>query len=305
MTNNIKKLPISKDPFAFINEGLCKFTPAKANAVFERCRYSKNRNENASRSHIEALKRQMQAGEWLPKQQIDFARLPSGELTLVNGHHRMLAQAQSGVDVVWNIAIHDCADKDEVAGLFWRYDTILRKRSINNILEGVSASESLGLSKMAAKGLSSAAPFIDNGMRPPRAGTRIYTPAERLGLMSEWAGEATAYDKCASCADSKTRRKLFGAQVMSVALLTLRADRKAATEFWAGVAADDGLRKGDPRKTLIDFMRDTHASSTGMTSSSVACARAWNAWVAGKELTMVRVGRAQVRVAGTKVVVAP
>lgn len=303
--NNTRKVTPLKGKNDFIKEGVCTFTPARANAVFRQCRYERNRNENSAKAHINALRREMEMGDWLPKQQIDFARLPDGKLILVNGHHRMVAQAESGVDIEWNVVIHDCADMEEVAGLFWRYDTVLRKRSMNNILDGVSASERLGLSKSAAKGLSSAAPFIDNGLRPPRAGTRIYTPSERLGLMGDWAHETAVYDGCAAAADSKMRRKLFGAQVMAVALLTIRADEKSAREFWHGLAADDGLRKGDPRKTLSDFLRDTHAASTGLTATSVAVARAWNAWVAGKQLSMIRVGRASVKVAGTSMVAQP
>lgn len=303
---SIRKLQEAKDPFGFISEGVCKFTPARANAVFNRCRYERNRKETSAKAHIDALRREMRDGQWLPRQQIDFARLPDGKLILVNGHHRMLAQAESGVDIEWNVVIHDCGDMDDVANLFWRFDTVLRKRSISNVLDGVNAAENLGLSKYAAKGLASAAAFIDNGLSPPRSGTRIYTPAEKLGLMSDWQIEAQAYDaSIGSAANDSLRRKLFGVQIMAVGLITFRVNEPKASEFWHSVAMDDGLRRGDPRKTLVDFLRDTHASSTGLTATSAACARAWNAWDAGKVLTLIRVGRAPVRIAGSKFVTTP
>lgn len=303
---SIKSLVTAKDPFAFVKEGPCRFNPAQANKVFQLCRYARNRNEATGKAHIDALARQMSDGTWLPKSPIDFARLPDGSLTLVNGHHRMLAQVQSGRDIEWNIVIHDVEDEEEIAGLFYRFDTVMRVRTMTNVLAGVDAAGELELSKMATVALSSAVVFIDNGLRPP-TGThsKKYTPAEKLALMADWQAEARIYDECVSAAVKDARRKLFGIQVMAIGLVTIRANTESAIKFWTGIAEDDGLRRGDPRKTLLDFLRDTHAASSGLTYTAAACARAWAAWEAGKELTMIRVGRQPVRISGTKLSVMP
>lgn len=303
---NIKSLTTAKDPLHFVQEGICRWTPAQANKVFNLCRYARNRDENKGKQHIDALARQMVDGTWLPKSPIDFARQADGKLTLVNGHHRMLAQVKSGRDIEWNVIIHDVDDEDDVAGLFWRFDTVMRVRSMQNILAGVGAAESLELTKMGTVGLSRAVVFIDMGMSPTQGpGRKTYTPAEKLALMSDWQVEARLYDECIQPAVKDARRKLYGAQVMAVALVTLRAHTESAVKFWSGVAGDDGLRRGDPRKTLLDFLRDTHATSTGYTATAAACARAWGAWEQGRELSVIRVGRQAVRIAGTKVTVQP
>jgi hypothetical protein len=302
---NIKKLP-TLEGLWFIQEGPCRWTPAQANAVFNKCRYGRNRSEKQGEAHIDALARQMIDGTWLTKSPIDFARLPDGKITLVNGHHRMLAQVRSGRDIVWNVVIHDCADEDEIANLFWRFDTVMRKRSMTNILSGVNAAENMGLSKSGAVALARAVVFIDGGMRPLNGpASRNYTPAEKLRLMTLWQAEGIAYEKCVEASIRGLRRKLFGAQVMAVGLVTLRADEVKAEEFWRGVASDDGLHRGDPRKTLVDFLRDTHAASGGLTSTAAAVARAWAAWDAGRDLSMIRVGRQPVQIARTKIVVQP
>lgn len=303
---NIKSLTTAKDPLAFVREGICRFNPAQANKVFNLCRYARNRNEATGKAHIDALARQMADGTWLPKSPIDFARLPDGTLTLVNGHHRMLAQVQSGRDIDWNVVIHDVDDESDVAALFWRFDTVMRVRSMQNVLAGVNASEELELSKGATVALSSAVVFIDNGLHPPTGPhSKKYTPAEKLALMADWQVEARIYDECVASATRDVRRKLFGIQVMAVGLISLRANTESAIKFWTGIAEDDGLRRGDPRKTLLDFLRDTHASSAGYTYTAAACARAWAAWENGKELTMIRVGRQPVRIVGTKMSVTP
>lgn len=303
---NIKSLQTSKDPLAFIQDGVAVWTPRHANTVFQRCRYKRNRDESKAKMHIDALARQMRNDEWLPRSPLDFARLPEGTLTLVNGHHRLLAQVQSGRDIEWQIIIHDCEDEAEIAELFWRFDTVLRKRSVQNVLAGVNAAENLGLTKQGSVALARAVIFIDNGMRPNVGQhSKLYTPAEKLRLMADWQQEGVLYEAAIEPAQTRLRGKLFGGQVMAVALVTFRANADKAHEFWNGIAADDGLTRGDPRKTLLDFLRDTHGASTGLTATAVACARAWAAWDAGRDLGMIRVGRASVRIAGTNVTVAP
>lgn len=302
----IRELKRDKGPTAFIYDGVAVWTPRHANTAFNLCRYDKNRDESRGKSHIDALSRQMQSGEWLSRSPLDFAQLPDGKLILVNGHHRLLAQVQSGQDIEWQIIIHDCADMDEVRNLFWRFDTVIRKRSTNNVLAGVDAAENLGISKTTSTALSRAAVFIENGMLPVQGqGARQYTPAEKLRFMSDWAEEAAFYEVAVNLAPAKMRRKLYTAQVMSVAMITFRAKPRLAKEFWEGLAQDDGLTRGDPRKTLLDFLRDTHGSSTGMTATAVACARAWSAWCSDRELGLIRVGRAPVRVMGSNFTVTP
>jgi len=184
MKMNIKHLATAKDPLSFVREGVSRWTPAQAHTVFNLCRYARNRDEGKGKSHIDALARQMSDGTWLPKSPIDFAQLPNGSLTLVNGHHRMLAQVKSGRDIEWNIIIHPVEDDEETANLFWRFDTVMRVRSMQNILAGVGAAQSLELTKMGTVALSSAAVFIDNGMRPATGmNEKRYTPAEKLALM--------------------------------------------------------------------------------------------------------------------------
>lgn len=297
---------INNDQVPFVKEGACVWTPAQANAVFNRCRYERNRNENKAAPHIDALARQMIDGTWLPRSPIDFARMPDGSLTLVNGHHRMLAQVKAGKNIEWMVIVHDCAVDADVANLFWRFDTILRKRSVNNILGGVNAAENMRLGRTTAAALASTVTFIDNGFRPPGGMTaRVYTPAEKLRLMDAWRNEAADYERAISKSQKSARRKLYTSQVMAVALITIRVNRDSAMNFWEGVATDDGLTRGDPRKTLLDFLRDTHGASTGLTATAVACARAWSAWEQGRELGMIRVGRAPVRIYGTSVEVTP
>lgn len=289
-----------------IRSGPVKWTPAQANAVFSRHRYEFNRNEKSAKQHISALARMMKDGAWRSGGVIEFARLPDGKITLVDGHHRMLAQVEAGVDVQWTILIHDVQDDDELRNLFWTFDTTLRKRTLTNVLAGVNAAEQMQLSRSMAVCLASAAVVIDNGMMPPvGSNTRHYTPREKLQLASAWVREAQIYELCVDAAPKAMKRKLRSSQVAAVAFLTLRADDDKAWPFWMGIAQDDGLRRGDPRKSFLDWMRDNHLSGSGMNHAAVAAARAWSAWKTGKEMNFIRIGKQAVKIAGTSAVVRP
>jgi hypothetical protein len=304
--NNITSLEAAKDHYAFVTQGLVRWTPAQANKVFTDLRYEFNRDEKKAKQHISALARMMRSGAWRSGGAIEFARTPDGKLTLVDGHHRMLAQVEAAVNVVWNVLIHEVPDEKALASLFWTYDTTLRKRSMSNVLAGVSAAESMGLTATMARVTASAAVVIDNGMRPNNgSATRAYTPEETLSLAAEWATEAALYDECVNLAPHQIRGKLRSAQIAAAAFVTFRADTMVATSFWTGIARDDGLRKGDPRKTLLEWMRDTHLAGSGPSSAAVAVARAWNAYRVNETINFIRVGSQVVRFAGSNVTVRP
>lgn len=290
----------------FIREGSLRLNPAQANRVFTDLRYEFNRDEKKAKQHIAGLARMMRSGAWREGGAIEFARLPSGQLTLVDGHHRMLAQVEAGVDIVWTVIIHDVADEADLRNLFWTYDTTLRKRSMQNVLAGVNAAEAMGLSSMMALTAAKAAVFIDNGLRANVGqSTRLYTPDETLRLAAEWAVEAALFSQCVDIAPKSIKSKLRSGQIAGTGFITFRANRLLATDFWAGLAKDDGLRRGDPRKTLLEWMRDTHLAGGGLSSGACAVARAWNAFCTNSDLSMIRIGRQAVKIAGSQFVVRP
>ncbi len=302
----IAKLKTAEDPFAFVKPGLQRWTPAKANKVFHELRYERNRDEKKGDPNIDAFARMMRAGKWREGCAIEFARMPDGKLTLMDGHHRLLGQVRSGLDVTWTVIIHDVANRDEQHELFATYDTVMRKRTMANVLDGVSAAEDMQLSKRMAAALHKAAIYIDNGMKPTLGCySRQYTPGEYLALAKGWATEAQEYDQCVKEAHKGAKRKLYSAQVTAVALITFRANPSSAWDFWMGLCLDDGLGRDDPRKTLLDWMRDTHLTGSGASSAAAAVARAWAAWRAGRKLTVIRIGKTPVQIAGSHIVVKP
>jgi hypothetical protein len=103
----------------------------------------------------------MQRHQWRAKEKLDFARL-DGRLILVNGHHRLGSQALAGLRMEWIVVIHECASADEVAELYFTFDTNCRQRSPHTILNVVGLGPTLGIGKDTASRLWSAIPLLNS-----------------------------------------------------------------------------------------------------------------------------------------------
>lgn len=300
---HIKIVTAAQGMLHFVREGFVTFTPAQAATVLRECRYERQRNETKAKAHINALAEQMRRGLWLPKTQIDFACL-GGRMILVNGHHRMHAQIASAVNIVWSVVVHDCATEAEVAGLYWKFDTTLRKRSAENILDGIGFADAVGLSRTAAKSLWDAVPIISLGLKFYRyqadgANSGSMLPDERQEIARGYAEEARNANALLALAPPLVRRRMFVASRFAVMIVTLRHVPDTADTFWRGFCEDDGLAKGDPRKTLLHDMQ-TRPLNPGMQAQHMmAIARAWNAYFDGRQMTHLKVTGHAVPVAGT------
>lgn len=276
-----------------IREGFQTLTPSDAAAILENCSYDRQRKIDTM--HSETLREMMQRGAWLEKSQIDFGRMSDGKIWLVNGHHRLTAQTRSGRSLLWAIAVHDCKTVDDLRTLYYRYDTNVRKRTSENILQGVDFSGQHGLSKQMARALFDAAPIIASGMtvgtRNPTLETALARRLtdERIAIAERFVAEASIYEKCIDAAPANLKRKLLLPTIAAVALVTIRHEAEIAAEFWSGLAENDGLRRGDSRATLIQDLLARNGKSGSAHQFLVAAAKAWNAYHSGRLLKIIKV----------------
>lgn len=276
-----------------IREGFQTLTPSDAAAVLENCSYDRQRKIDTM--HSETLREMMQRGAWLEKSQLDFGRMPDGKIWLVNGHHRLTAQSRSGRSLLWAIAVHDCKTVDELRTLYYRYDTNVRKRTSENILQGVDFAGQHGLSKQMARALFDAAPIIESGMsvgtRSPSLETALVRRLtdQRMATAERFVAEASIYQACVDPAPVSIKRKLLLPTITAVALVTIRHEPEIAAEFWSGVAENDGLRRGDARATFIQDLTARNGKSGSAQQFLVVAAKAWNAYHSGRLLKIIKV----------------
>lgn len=290
--------PASAAP-EFVREGLVTFTPEHARHVVEAMRYELQRDETKARNHIAALAEMMKRDQWLGKSQIDFARMPDGRLILINGHHRMRAQILANRSILWSVAFHDCGDASEVRSLYYRFDTTVRKRTAHNVIAGANLGADLNLSAETTRALWSAAPYLAHGFSIPFRNDRVFLTDDRIATCREFVEEAQFFDHCLRAMPTTMKRHARTVSVFAVAMATLKHAPDQALEFWTGVAEDDGLKKGDPRKTLIIDMMNRSSRSGMLAAKMFATAKAWNAYHRGRLLKIIKVDAREVKVDGT------
>jgi hypothetical protein len=104
-------------------------------------------------------------------------------------------------------------------------------------------------------------------------------------LMRDWSKETLCYYDLIAGGEASTLSLFNRAAVIACALLTLRYQPEKASEFWSGIAADDGLRRDDPRKRLLVWL-GLHREKPAMTARAFAVA--WRAWIEGRDLELIR-----------------
>ena len=91
----------------------------------------------------------------------------------------------------------------------------------------------------------------------------------RLDAMREYAGEVDQLYAAVAVATKRTKRLVRRAAFLAIGLETMRFQPSKASEFWHGVAADNGLMNGDPRKALLDWAQiNVVAGYTGVLNRS-------------------------------------
>lgn len=295
--------------FDFLREGHVTFRAVEAELILRECRYDRQRDENKAQAHIGAMAEDMRRGNWLPKQPLDFAVL-DGRPIMVNGHHRMHSQIEARADILWTITLHPCETIDEVRQLYYRFDTKLRKRTDENIIQGLDLVDEHNLSRTIARALWRAAPIIANDLRIPAPGTE--NEASRVRRMTDdraevfraYAREARQIADAITPAPHIVRNKILSVKHFSVAVVTMVEMPEMSAKFWGGLAENDGLRKGDPRHTLLQYLINENTNKRRANEAILKTVIAWNAWVRGDDLKILKVfPGSKIKMLGSHIVV--
>jgi hypothetical protein len=274
---------------AAIGEGRLLVTPGTAQRILEDFNYARQREVKAR--HVSKLAAQMKAGTWLEGSQIYFGRLPSGDMHLINGQHRLNAIIEANQAQVFQVFILAVKDESELRSAYYRLDVVQRSRGENDVLKGAQVAETLGVKTSIAAGAYRAAPFILNGMKYVAGVHRDNVESDladgRLNLISDWATTIQLFQEVTAGAENDLRLKLASGGTMAAAMVTLKYQEKRAIPFWKGVANNEMLEKGDPRRTLILCLLDRNTRRAG--AGLQFCAIAWNAWFQGRSLHSIRV----------------
>lgn len=272
----------------FLYEGFAKISALEMHRILQVCQYEHQRAVNEF--HVSVLADLMKRGQWQPKSQIDFAVL-DGRYILINGYHRGYAQVRSGKVIEWSVVFHKVRSEAELRSLYFAFDTNIRIRGSHDILRANEFADTHGLGRTMSEALYRAVPYIASGFVMNMKGRDILTERQvdrRLQVAAEYAKAAGRYEVCLEGLGGPRKKRLMNGAVTAVAAITLRYQSARAWEFWAGVAANDGLKRGDPRQALINDMMTR--SATGASVEAYAPAMiAWNAFFSERDLKLIRI----------------
>lgn len=283
--------------------GIVQIAPGIAKRILDEANFCEQRKFKESRAQEHEWR--LANSAWNSGFPISFARLPDGELLLVDGQHRLTVISRHEAPVSVRVNIMDAVDRAEVRQLYIGFDQSTSTRSVNEVLNGAGVGEKLNISALVRDAAFSAIGYLRNNFEIPRS-TRV----GRAGLASSvqgriadfpaWEAEILKYDHIYEVCDRAHRGKLLNGGTAAILLYTLKFQPAKAMDFWIGIARNDGLRKADPRHTLIqDF--HTRSNNAGSNRQSVqAPALAWNAFFENRPLKIIKcIDGAAIRIAGT------
>lgn len=212
---------------------------------------------------------------------------------LTNGQHRLHAVIKTGQSILCTVLHHIGHNMEDVIEDYNRVDTMPARTDAEQ-LAATGLVGTTGLTPSSLNKLSQAlVPIIGGfvGRSFSSSGTDPYAKsmAVRQEAIADFADSAQRFNDALFGCDGALTRRLRQRAVMSVALVTLQEQPDAAYEFWKSTAENDGLRRGDPRHTLLRFLTAStlHSNRGAHTARSVATA--WNAYTRGQRPAHLRV----------------
>ena len=248
--------------------------------------------------HVNNLAEEIQKCRFRDYTQITFCRL-DGWYYLTNGYHTLSAISKTR-SVLLSVIVKDVSSVADIAFDYARHDTHLT-RPLSDALAAFEIAEKYGITKTQLQWVSAAGLFYAYmiGEIKTRVSTQLSTDKKheivdryaRLGInaLLMFNGQAT---------NAYFNRKT----TLASAMICYNYSKSKAIEFWGKIAEDDGLRKKDPRKTLLDWLRESQTTGGGGAARNKkvyrdhelvkGCAAAWNAFHERRDLQFIRVSYA-------------
>jgi len=276
-------------------------TPDEAAKMLEGMRYEHQRTPRMGK--VQDYASEMTAGRFRDLTQI-FIAIYHGQYVLLDGQHRLMAVALSGIPHLFTVVEKEVESEEELARIYSTTDQGIR-RTAGDIYGAYALGEEFGLNKTTLDAFGAGIKFmvnnclyVNNPVHPdsviPRM--RIYAPYVQTyqALINESAVDRGVQ---AQCKRSST---------IAAALLTLRfsapkaesAGRPSVRDFWLGTLKDDGLFRGDPRKAANQHLTFTRTTATRAVDQRNIVSQAYsvryignclNAYIRGESLQYAKV----------------
>ncbi len=236
-----------------------------------------------------------------------------GQKYLIDGQHRLLAVIESGIPQRFALLEVSVGTREE---LDYRYAQTDRgkSRTITDQYRSLSLPSEFGLTETQTNALGSAVMFISGDFQ--RLSNKGISLEDRLAQMRDYSIYASYFYEVTAGAIREIYPTLNRLSTLAVAIITYRYSAEQfgvakIDDFWQGVATDDGLQVGDPRKVA-----HRHLLRVGMVGGAVNSrynermtaaesarylANCFNAFIENRPITFTRVkSDVPIRIVGSK-----
>lgn len=262
-------------------------TPAVSQRWIDGTRYERQRKYDEN--HALFLAETMKRGEFFPTMPIVFAKL--GDVSYnINGRHTMHGIVKAGVTQHMTVLTVEVDNEEQIAQLYAAIDAG-KPRTVNDGFAAHGLAQKFGLSASQVVKTEAGIKHINSRYSNTRAKTyEMKAPAERVRQFEKYGRAAKQFFDTVRRAPGDISGELNTGAVLSIALPTMLQSPDKAKEFWSQVAFCDGLKVGDPRKTLREWLCSNGPSlRTNPAQKCRAVAYAWEAFVQGRQTSRIKV----------------
>jgi len=287
-----------------IHEGPMVITPDLARRIIDERVYERQRS--VSRPHVLLWAEILRRERFQANRQIWFAVL-DGRLYLIDGQHRAHGVVEASIPALFQVMFLPVASLQELHEAYTLFDkpVLNRPRGVNDTLKALDIPTKHDLASSYAQHVYRAAILAHFRFDPPLFRVdpvAVADEQERLSYAEPYWEAGATFQRLIKGAPATIRRRLWGTQVLAVALLTIRHQPDLAETFWKGLADNDGLRKGDPRHTFLDWLNANVVFDMKTYIGAMAASLAWNAHFERRTIASIRIGATKhIRIAGTPV----
>jgi hypothetical protein len=254
--------------------------------------------------HVANLATEMEQGRFRQKVQINFCCIGGGGVHyLVNGQHTLSAIVASKVPQLLSIVVTDVADAAAVADEFARHDTHLT-RKLSESLVAHEIDRLLGVNRTELQWIASACSLYgdmisDRGTCSMGYFAKRLTNDSKLQAIQQYGRLGVDALRVMNGVSGKNNSYLTRRTTLACVMHVYQWSPEQCRKFYGEMSLDDGLRIGDPRKTLLEYFRERVTGGGGHSVGAtrkitpnhyfiLAQAAAFNAFITNRQLKILR-----------------
>ena len=254
--------------------------------------------------HVNNLANEINLNRFRQKTQINFCHLKN-QYYLTNGQHTLSAIIKANKPLMLSVVVLDVNTKLEIAEDFSRHDTHLTRQLAVSLVAHEMHKE-LGVTSTELNWITSASHLYAFliGECQLRSSAQLTNDA-KIEIVKNYGNLARDALRTYHQPHGKANGYMTKRTTLACAMHVYKWSPDICEVFYGEISKDDGLKIGDPRKTLLEYLRDTRASYGSFSSQKTAIpdhyflkaqSICFNAFMKDKPLKMIKINHEETEI---------